>query len=342
MLSALAAAAGCSDDVQPNPDAALPDAAAPDQSGHDLATDARDATSDAALLDGPPADAVDAAQDDTQPPDSTPPPDQAVVDAGPSKGPLRVATFNCWCLKDKPALRAKGIALEVQQLKPDAVGLQEVCQGTSSGGSDNFAKTVAAEIKALTGQDWEYKFAKTHVAWSTWDEGVGLLAPKGSFKASGEQTLPKGGGSFPRKVIWARIGTTRGDFYLYSTHLTISSNPADREAQAKAIVTLAASHATSLPQVVVGDFNDWYASAAVNAMKKGPPVFTESWGTKHPGSTTPGLTCCHPSFGSRIDYVFVKSTSLKSLDTMQLAFDKAYSGQVLSDHKGLFLSFSPK
>ena len=338
MLSALSAVGGCSDDVQqPEPDAALADAALDLPSG-DLTADAIDTTAEAALPDGPLADAVDDALPDAQPPV----PDQAVVDAGPSKGPLRVATFNCWCLKSSPALRAKGIALEVQQLKPDAVGLQEVCQGTSSGGSDNFAKTVAAEIKALTGQDWEYRFAKTHLAWSTWDEGVGLLAPKGSFKASGEQSLPKGGGSFPRKVIWARIGTSRGELYLYSTHLTISSNPADREAQAKAIVTLVASHATSLPQVVVGDFNDWYASAAVTAMKQGLPAFTESWGTKHPGPSNPGLTCCHPSFGARIDYVFVKSATLKSLGTVALAFDTAYSGQILSDHKGLFVSFTPK
>ena len=207
---------------------------------------------------------------------------------------------------------------------------------------DNFAKRVAAEIKALTGQDWEYRFTKTHLAWNTWDEGVALLAPKGTFKASGEQSLPKGSGSFPRKVIWARIGTSRGDLYFYSTHLTISSNPADRAAQAKSISTLATSHATSLPQVVVGNFNDWYGSAAVSAMKQGPPVFTESWGTKHPGSSSPGLTCCSPSFGSRIDYVFIKTAGLKSLDTVALAFDTAYSGQALSDHKGLFVSFTPK
>jgi len=299
-------------------------------------------------------DAPDAAADLGATPDlwrdlahDLPPPDGAALDlpAGDlpaATGPLRLATFNCWCLQNSPAKRAKGIALEIQKLKPDAVGLQEVCQSKGGTGADNFAATLAAELKALTGQAWEHRFARTHEAWGKWDEGVGLLAPAGRIKASGELALPKGGGSFPRKAIWARVSSNRGEFYLYSAHLTISAAAKDRQAQAAAIVSLAAGHATALPQVVVGDFNDWYASSAVTTLKKGPPAFTEAWGAKHPGASTPGLTCCHPSFSTRIDYIFVKTATLKRLDTVSLAFTQPYGGQVLSDHRGLFAAFTPK
>lgn len=255
---------------------------------------------------------------------------------GPPGATFRVATFNCHCLIDDPATRARGIAAEIDALKLHAVGLQEVCQSLGSGGSDNFAQTLALELQALTGQAWEQRFAKTHVSWSAYDEGLAVLVPKGQVLDWGEQALPQGQGPFPRKVIWARVGTAGGPFYLYSTHLTISSDPLDREAQAKAILALA-SQAGGAPRIVVGDFNDGYGSAAVSAMKGGPPAFTESWGAKHPGSTSPGLTCCYPSFGSRIDYIFVESSALTSLDQVELAFDQPYQGLPLSDHRGLWV-----
>jgi endonuclease/exonuclease/phosphatase family metal-dependent hydrolase len=264
--------------------------------------------------------------------------DAALPDGGPADS-FRVATFNCYCLKSSPDLRIKGIADEIDRLKLDAVGLQEVCQSIGSGGSDNLAAALAAELQALTGRAWEHRFAKTHVAWSAYDEGVGLLAPKGQVLDWGEQSLPQGKGAFPRKVIWAKVGAAAGSFYLYNTHLTISSDPLDREAQAKAVLALVDQHQTPLPQVVVGDFNDWYGSAAVSTFKKGPPAFTDAWGEKHPGSINPGTTCCYPSFKSRIDYIFVKSSALTSLDQVELAFEKPYQGAQLSDHRGLWVRF---
>lgn len=338
---ALALAAACSDD-----------GGAADQGG-DLGVDGPTADSGADLPGGGaeagPDGAADMAADtggdagmDATSPDAAV--DQSGADGQAGAGPLRVATINCYCLKDSPAQRIKGIAAEIKALNPDAVGLQEVCQTISLGGSDNFAKALAAELKTLTGKDWEHRYAKTHVAWSLYDEGVGLLAPKGSITKSGELSLPKGGGAFPRKAAWAMVKTPRGSFYLYSTHLTISSNPADRTNQVKAILGLVNQHSAGVaaPHVVVGDFNDWYGSGAITAMKSGPPAFTESWGTKHPGSAKPGLTCCRPSFKSRIDYVFINSAALKTLDKVELAFTAQTGGVSLSDHMGLFAEFTPK
>jgi endonuclease/exonuclease/phosphatase family metal-dependent hydrolase len=328
----------CPEEGGPTPDGALPDRGPEEDS---RISDAAP-PDDGAKGDGPEGDGPGA---DHGPSPDGPPVDGPVsdvspaADLGPATGPFRVATFNCYCLKNDPAKRIKGIAAEIHKLKPHAVGLQEVCESLGSGGSDNFAKALTVELQALSGTAWEHRFAKTHVSWSAYDEGVGLLVPKGNVIDWGEKSLPQGNGWFPRKVIWARVGTSNGVFLIYSTHLTVSADAADRANQAKTIVALVNQHATTLPQVVVGDFNDWYGSLAVSAMKSGPPAFTESWGTKHPGSANPGLTCCYPSFGSRIDYIFVKSSALSSLDQVELAFDQPYQGQALSDHRGLFVQF---
>ena len=272
---------------------------------------------------------------DTKLPDKKLPPDKPIT----GTGPYRVATFNAYCLKDSPAKRAVAVAAEIKKLNLDAVGLQEVCQTASSGGSDHFGKTLTAELKKATGQDWEYRWAKTHLAWSTYDEGVGVVARKGAIKSWGEKKLYKPGSSgFQRKVIWAKVATPRGAFYIYSTHLGITSS-SDRTKQAQDILALVKQHATPLPQVVMGDFNDFYASGAVNTIKNGPPQFVEAWGTKHPGSSNPGLTCCRPTFKSRIDYILIKKSTLSNLTKVTLAFDINYLGVWLSDHRGVFAEF---
>lgn len=256
--------------------------------------------------------------------------------------PVRVATFNCHCLLDNPLLRARGIAAEIVRLAPDVVALQEICQ-TAASPKDNFAAAIVAELKTLTGQSWTFTFERTHQSWSVYDEGIGLLVPPGRLVAAGAAALPQGQGTFPRKVAWARVARAPSDFYGYSTHLTISSDPADRAAQAQAILALVAQHGTaSLPQVVMGDFNDWYGSAALSAMKGGPPAFVDAWGAFHPGAADPGLSCCAPNFATRIDYVLVRDSTLSQFVEVELAFDQPYGGVALSDHRGLFVTFIPR
>ncbi len=274
-----------------------------------------------------------------------PPPDKKLADKAPpdkpitGTGPYRVASFNLYCLKDNPAKRAKGIAAEIKKLNLDAVGMQEMCQTASKGGADHFGKTLCAELKVITGHDWEYRWAKTHLAWSTYDEGVGVIARKGQIKGWGEKKLYKPSGKgFQRKVIWAKVATNRGAFYIYSTHLGITSSY-DRTKQAEGIRDLIKQHATTLPQVAVGDFNDFYGSGAVTTIKKGPPAFIEAWGTKHPGSSNPGLTCCGSKPGSRIDYILIKQSALSNLTKVTLAFEVPYQGTSLSDHRGVFAEF---
>ena len=329
-------ALSCSDDGKPMD----PDWPPVVDLGSDMAQP-KDSSPDKPPADGKPKDMPkkpDKPNTDTKQPapdQKQPKPDLPIT----GTGPYRVATFNAYCLKDTPAKRAKGIAAEIKKLNIDAVGIQEMCQTANKGGADHFGKTLTAELKAATGQDWEYRWAKTHLAWSTYDEGVGVIARKGQIKAWGEKKLYKpGSAGFQRKVIWAKVATSRGAFYIYSTHLGITSS-SDRTKQAQGIRDLIKQHATKLPQIAVGDFNDFYGSGAVTTIKNGPPAFIDAWGTKHPGSSNPGLTCCGATPKSRIDFILIKKDALSSLTKVTLAFDVKYQGVSLSDHRGVFAEF---
>ena len=255
---------------------------------------------------------------------------------------LRVATFNTHCLIEEPGRRAAGIADEIARIQPDVIGLQELCEPIGKP-DENFGRLLVAALKSRHQQEWTLRWSKTHRSWDLYEEGLGLLIPATStVRDFGEAALPQGGGAFPRKVLWALLDTPGGtSCYFYNTHLTISPDPADRANQAEAISALAYTHSSAgLVQVVVGDFNDWYASAAVEQLKAGPPAMVESWGNVHPGTTDPGMTCCSPDFQNRIDYIFVSRARLESYEAVELAFDQLYEGTLaLSDHRGLFAAF---
>jgi endonuclease/exonuclease/phosphatase family metal-dependent hydrolase len=255
-----------------------------------------------------------------------------------ASGPLRVITLNLHCLEELPDKRAQGIAAEIQRLDADAVALQEICEKVGAGGGDNLAAKIAAALKGASGREWQFTLAKTHVSWESkyppgFDEGIGILAPKGSILASGAELLYQAK-DFPRKVAWARVSSARGAFYLYSTHLTISSDWTERVKQVQSILAVVNAHlGDGLPQIVAGDFNDKDWSGPIQTMKAGPPAFTDAWAAKNPGQ--PGSTIACPSPSERIDYIFVRSAALKSLARVE-KLSAQYQSTCLSDHVGLF------
>ena len=281
--------------------------------------------------DGPGASA------DGAPPDrSAPAPDgEAAADtAAPNQGLLRVATLNCRCMEGDYALRARGMAAEIKRLAPDAVGLQEVCSLGSGSARKAMADTLLAELKQATGKAWELRRASTHTAWGKYDEGLAVLAPAGAIKQWGSRALPRGQGMFPRKVIWARVATPRGSFYLYSTHLDVKDWKA-RVAQAKELLAEVGKHAAAgLPQLVVGDFNDLDWTGPIKTITTGPPAFTDTWATRNPGQ--PGHTISASKPERRIDYIFARTDRLASIKRVEIAFHKKYQGTWLSDHRGVF------
>jgi endonuclease/exonuclease/phosphatase family metal-dependent hydrolase len=260
------------------------------------------------------------------------------VDLAPGTGPLRVGTLNLHCLFENPDTRAQGIANEIKAHDLDAMALQEICETVGSPG-DNMGGKLTAALKTTTGVDWEVHWAQTHVSWSgKYNEGIGVIARKGAFLSFGEQSLTKGD-DFQRKVFWGKISTARGAFYLYSTHLTISSVWQQRLQQVKDILAVVNTHLPdNLPQIVAGDFNDKDWSGPLQAMVAGPPAFTDAMKAKHPTNTPGSFGCPNPPSADRIDFLMIRTAALKSLSTVeQLA--QQYQGICLSDHVGLWAEF---
>jgi maltose 6'-phosphate phosphatase len=295
------------------------------------------ASADSSLVDarsgdaGPSSDVRAEAGAPDKGPDTSP---DLGADTTPAKPTLSLVTYNVHCLLDQPALRAEGIAKELASRGAQVIGLQEVCQ--TQGQNDNFAQTLIDALKKETKRDWEYRFTSTHVAWSKYDEGLAIVAPKGAIKDHGEQLLPQGSGAFPRKVLWARVDSGDREVLVYNTHLTISKTWQDRVAQVQSLLTLARSHdALKLPRFVVGDFNDvsWYT--AVKTMVAGPPAFVDSWASLHSGQD--GFTIGSASPDRRIDYIFVEHGAVSSIKRVELAFTQQYKGVWMSDHRGLLV-----
>ncbi|MBW2736146.1 MAG: endonuclease/exonuclease/phosphatase family protein, partial [Deltaproteobacteria bacterium] len=231
--------------------------------------------------------------------------------------PLRVATLNAYCFNNGPEKRIAGIADEVLQRGITVLGLQEVCQ-TAGDGSDNVAARLVLALEQRSGDAWEYRWTRTHLAWDKYDEGLAIVARKGAILASGEITLPQGDGFFPRKVLWGELDEGDSRFLFYVTHLTISETAEDRTAQAQAISGLLVSHqARHLPRVVVGDFNDVQQSDAISAMLAGPPTMLDTFRVASPSD--PGSTCCAPNFSIRIDYIFAEAVAFV-VNTTEVAF----------------------
>jgi endonuclease/exonuclease/phosphatase family metal-dependent hydrolase len=253
-------------------------------------------------------------------------------------GPLRVAAFNLHCLMDDPTTRLKGVAAEVQARNLDAIGLEEVCETLTGGGADNSALVVAQNLTALTGQEWDHTFVKTHLAWSNmFQEGVSVVAKKGQISEPGEHELPYQDGL--RRVLgWAKVSTDHGAFQLYVTHLSISSNNQDRVDEVNEILkTVTPFVASGLPQIVVGDFNSTPDTQAIANMIAGPPAFTDSWAKMNPGQA--GYTIDSTNPHARIDYIFINNSALKALDKVEIAFNQQYMGVWMSDHFGIAAEF---
>ena len=266
-------------------------------------------------------------------------PDQS-TDQPAGIGPLRLGSLNLHCLFESPDTRAQGIANELKVHNLDSLAVQEVCE-TIATPSDNMANRLLAAAKAATGVDWELKWTVTHQSWSSkYNEGIGILAKKGSILAFGEQALYKAPDDFARKVIWAKVSTPRGVYYHYSTHLTISSDWNNRLKQAQDVMKVVNTHlADNLPQVVCGDFNDKDWSGPVQAITNGPPAMTDAMKSVYPTSTPGSIGCPNP--GDRIDFIMIRSGALKSISKVeQLA--KQYQGICLSDHVGLWSEFYQK
>lgn len=229
---------------------------------------------------------------------------------------------------DFPA-RARAIAREVRRRRPDVIGLQEVsiigvdipplgvsvhldflqilqaalqAEGLSyvvAVSGTNFTAAPAPGI-SLTDMDVILVDARrvqvTSASAHTFSANLGEVAPG--------VTLQRG---------WVSISAVvDGTPYTVANTHTEGTGPEElllglHQAQVSELV---ASIGTSVPAVVMGDFNTTPGTPAYQAMQDGG--FVDVWSAMHPGAR--GYTCCHladlsdmqPAFEKRIDYVWTR------------------------------------
>lgn len=133
----------------------------------------------------------------------------------------------------------------INDWRPDVVALQEVLsQRSRARGIDMFAffrerfGGHAVEAKSISTRDFDYG----HMLISRWP-----------FLASQMHDISVDGRE-PRKVLEARIGTPAGPLHVLATHLGLKG--AERRRQFRALDVLIRQERT-LPQVLMGDLNEW-------------------------------------------------------------------------------------
>ena len=269
--------------------------------------------------------------------------------------------------------RAAVIAAEIDAKRPDLVGLQEVTLVRTQSPPDGPA-TAATNVEldflqilldALAARGLHYEAVVQAVGFdieapSTLGKDVRhtnrdvILArtdlPSSHLKLSNAQAgnfavnCPILGGSVTLRRGWVSVDAkVRGkDFRFVSTHLDgdcLSVTPFFQVAQAGELLAVPA--ATTLPLVLVGDFNSPPAGAAYNVLAAGGLI--DAWTTAAAG---PGLTCCQDDdllnassvLDRRIDLVWLRGawTALAISIVGDNPADKtAPSGMWPSDHAGV-------
>lgn len=270
--------------------------------------------------------------------------------------------------------RAQAIADEIEETRPDVIGLQEVViirTDTPADGPATPATTVVNEyldllLAALRERGLHYDAAAVIVnadnelptalgfdARAT-DRDVILVnadrRPK--VKVTGAQaanfaarlTFPTVVGPITIPRGWTAVDLKLGGdrFLVVNTHLEAVGGPV-QVAQAQEL--LAGPAATGLPTLLVGDFNsraDGTGTPSYGILRAAG--FEDAWSDVHPGD--PGLTCCWethllspvPPFDERIDLVLARggfeALSAEIVGEDALA-DRTPSGLFHSDHAGV-------
>lgn len=275
--------------------------------------------------EGPPTTDL-APPPDTTPPLDTPAPPDTPPDTAPPPAAWTVLTYNLHCHHDDPAARMALVAAEAVARGAEVLLLQEVCEGA---GLDNTAETLVGLLEAATGDDWTALTQTTHLAWDTYEEGLGLVT-SGTVLDWGSVALPPG--LFPRKALHARVAAADGTLDALVTHLSFGDQPAVRLAQAEALATWieqAVLPDAPGPVVLGGDFNDVPGSPVLTVFD----AWTEAWAETHPGDA--GKTYPAGAATSKIDHILLHDGSGATFGQAALVFDEIVDGGYPSDHYGL-------
>jgi endonuclease/exonuclease/phosphatase family metal-dependent hydrolase len=251
---------------------------------------------------------------------------------------LKVLSYNIQGMKPgtSPEVRIIHIIDKIIQLDPDIIGLQEINESLSGGGTDNQAKVIADSLSAYFGITYNYYTEFTHLSWNNqFREFVGIIT-KYSVEEQGFFQLVTG--AFPRKVVWNKINTPLGTVNFFNTHLSFNSSSV-RTVQAGQIISYIENTEDNHPaiaSILTGDFNDEPNATSIQLLTTtGTDTFyVDSYNYVNPGS--PGYTMPSDAPSRRIDYVFSKSTGSLVPYESEVVMNQPYSGNnYCSDHLGV-------
>ncbi|WP_432193008.1 endonuclease/exonuclease/phosphatase family protein [Streptomyces sp. bgisy027] len=261
---------------------------------------------------------------------------------------MRVVTWNLWWRFGPWAERQKAILAVLKDLRPDAVGLQEVW----SARGENLAEWLAGEL----GLHWTWAASDDSGRWQRriGEPGVEVgnavlsrwpVIEQDILRLPAPESLYDG-----RLAFYARLATPTHEVPFFTTHLTSGpSASAVRSAQVTALAEFVAAHrqGTDFPPVSTGDFNAWPDSDEIRLFggyKTAPAVpgqvLLDAWEYAETGAPWATWDPVNPYVGpmsprARIDYIHVGSPGpggLGHVRAVRRAGDGPVDGVWPSDH----------
>jgi len=128
---------------------------------------------------------------------------------------------------------------EIESRLPDLIAFQEVVQTPAQGtGNDNRAKVLIDSLYYRTGTKYDFVFAKTHISWNIFEEGIAILTRHKILESEYMQLLTQPPSLFTRKVLWGRVLTPAGVVNFFNTHLSFGNQEPARIQQVDLINTI--------------------------------------------------------------------------------------------------------
>jgi endonuclease/exonuclease/phosphatase family metal-dependent hydrolase len=250
-----------------------------------------------------------------------------VSDTGAAPLRLRVGTLNCRNTADRWKARAPLLVRQLVELRPDVIGLQELRRFPSQ------ARTISRRARAADLVLDQYRSYKTGL-YALW-EGIAILS---RLPVLDRAKLSLGG---PNRVA-QRVTVAAGGGLLefYNTHLTTEGEEA-RARQAERLLEWMGER-SSLPQVLVGDFNARPTAPSIQLLTGRLRSAYAAVHGEEPARTVPTpLRVGATGQGSTLDFIFVNP--LVEVHEARRTFEEADPADehlFASDHYGVAAAVS--
>ena len=256
---------------------------------------------------------------------------------------VRVLTLNLWGAEPPLERRLQLCAEGIRALAPDVVALQEVQDRPD-------VPNTAATLARATGLT--HVFAPA-VAFRGGHEGLALLS-RLPIQTHTAVPLPHATTEEARLLLSAGLDVGGATLWVHTTHLNYRlQHGRQREDQVMAIEAAVAARESTVPQILLGDFNArpeadeirWLVGLTTLGERRA--MFQDAWAQIHPGE--PGWTwsATNPQAAAlaflgpnrRLDYIFVtpaRRDGRARIHDCRMVFDHPDAdGVYASDHFGL-------